>query len=98
MTKAELEAEIRVLKAELQRLHSTLERRSLDTWIATNDPGAPVCIPADSGDFSVQVYTTENGAKALGVIVSEGSETVFATGVIPAKVVMEEIDYLRRSA
>lgn len=97
-TKADLQVEIASLQQELQRVQNKLQRRPLDTWIATAEEGTPVCIAAESEDFSVQVYTTEDGSLAVGVIVSEGPHTVFAAGVIPAKVFMQDLEWARRSA
>lgn len=101
MTKAELEAANAALHLEVEALRrsldSTLDKRPLDTWIAKNDVGQPVCIPFDGETLhSVQVYTNEQGDKATGVIVSDDADTVFAAGLIPGEVVMEEIRWLRR--
>lgn len=97
MTKAELEAKVRFLEGQVEGLERKLAARPLDTWIATNDPGQPVCVPFKDDLHSMQVYLTENGGEALGVIVSHDAGIVLAAGLIPGEVVMDEIRWLRRS-
>lgn len=102
-TKAQLEQELKALErqsaenADKARKLDEIENAGIHVWEAnTEKPEACVCISIGGDDLpSINVYHDENGTP-VGVTMYDQSELVFAQGLLPAALMLEEVKYARR--
>ena len=72
---------------------SNLEGTNFLAWIASNDPGEPVCLGGRDGGLSITAYYDDED-RITGVLVYDEIELIGAVGQIPAERFIEEVEFL----
>ena len=82
--------------APLIRQGELLKERGFHVWVAENsEPVADFCIGwgGDEHELGLNFYPAHGTPK--GVVVTDGTKTVGAYGLVPAEVMISEIEYTR---